>query len=163
MRIYLTRKGAIAVYLDVWHKDTPSFLDLKLNNGDLRLRAHDLYYGAVIPDLFMEQVEKRGEWYLFDPHEIRQVMGWKDENGNPLSLEDFFDEEEGSGSFREKYYECVNHPTLSKTRVEAMDIMKGILRAQLETGAMFMFYKDTVNRANPNKHEGIIYSSNLCC
>ena len=163
MRIYLTRKGAIAVYLDVWHKDTPSFLDLKLNNGDLRLRAHDLYYGAVIPDLFMEQVEKRGEWYLFDPHEIRQTMGWKDENGNLLSLEDFYDEEVGKGTFRDKYFECVNHPDLTKKRVQAIDIMKGILRAQLETGAMFMFYRDTVNRMNPAKHKGMIYSSNLCC
>ena len=158
-----TRSGAIAIYLDVWHLDTPAFLDLKLNNGDLRRRAHDLFYGVVIPDLFMEQVEKRGEWYLFDPHEIRQEMGWKDEHGNALSLEDFYDEEKGKGSFRDKYYECVNNPNLTKQRVNAIDIMKGILRAQLETGAMFMFYKDTVNRANPNKHAGMIYSSNLCC
>ena len=158
-----TRSGAIAIYLDVWHLDTPAFLDLKLNNGDLRRRAHDLFYGVVIPDLFMEQVEKRGEWYLFDPHEIRQEMGWKDEHGNALSLEDFYDEEKGKGSFRDKYYECVNNPRLTKKRVNAIDIMKGILRAQLETGAMFMFYKDTVNRANPNKHAGMIYSSNLCC
>ena len=25
-----------------------------------------------------------------------------------------------------------------------------------------MFYRDEVNRANANKHEGMIYSSNLC-
>lgn len=158
-----SRTGSIAVYNDVWHLDIEAFLDLKLNNGDLRLRAHDLFYGVTIPDLFMEQVEKRGEWYLFDPHEIKQTMGWRDENGKLLGLEDFYDEEKGKGSFREKYEQCVNHPNLTKKRVNAIDIMKGILRAQLETGAMFMFYRDTVNRANPNKHEGMIYSSNLCC
>ncbi|EAE5098560.1 ribonucleoside-diphosphate reductase subunit alpha, partial [Listeria monocytogenes] len=30
------------------------------------------------------------------------------------------------------------------------------------TGNPFMFYRDEVNRMNPNKHEGMVYSSNLC-
>lgn len=64
------------MYLDVWHKDILAFLDLKLNNGDERLRAHDVFPGICIPDIFMEAVEKRGEFHLFDPHEVRQVMGY---------------------------------------------------------------------------------------
>ncbi|RHW32034.1 ribonucleotide reductase N-terminal alpha domain-containing protein, partial [Oceanobacillus profundus] len=67
------RKGAIAIYLDIWHKDIEYFLDLKLNNGDDRMRAHDIFTGVCLPDYFMEQVEQRGEWHLFDPHEVRQV------------------------------------------------------------------------------------------
>ncbi|MED0717021.1 MULTISPECIES: ribonucleoside-diphosphate reductase subunit alpha [Aeribacillus] len=148
------RKGAIAVYLDVWHKDIFAFLDAKLNNGDERLRTHDLFTGVCIPDLFMEQVEKRGDWYLFDPHEVRKVMGF--------NLEDFYDEEKGNGSFREKYFECVNHPSLSKEKVPAIEIMKRIMISQLETGTPFMFYRDEVNRKNANKHAGMIYCSNLC-
>src|SRR5690606_5914959 len=89
------RKGAVCGYLDVWHADILSFLDLKLNNGDERQRAHDIFTGVCIPDLFMERVEERGDWYLFDPHEVRQVMGF--------SLEDSYDERPGGGSFREKY------------------------------------------------------------
>ncbi|MED4017460.1 ribonucleoside-diphosphate reductase subunit alpha [Sutcliffiella cohnii] len=148
------RKGAISVYLDVWHQDIFSFLDAKLNNGDERLRTHDLFTGVCIPDLFMEKVEERDDWYLFDPHEVRQVMGY--------SLEDYFDEEKGNGSFRHKYYECVGHPTLHKVKVPAIDIMKGIMRSQLETGSPFMFYRDEVNRMNANKHTGMIYCTNLC-
>ena len=148
------RQGAIAVYLDVWHKDIFTFLDLKLNNGDERLRAHDIFTGVCLPDVYMEQVETRGDWHLFDPHEVRTVMGY--------SLEDFYDETTGAGSFREKYEECVNHPELSRETVPAIDIMKRIMRSQLETGVPFMFYRDEVNRANANKHEGMIYSSNLC-
>ncbi len=148
------RQGAIAVYLDVWHKDIFTFMDLKLNNGDDRLRAHDIFTGICLPDLFMEQVEARGEWHLFDPHEVRATMGY--------SLEDFYDEKRGNGTFREKYQECVNHPELTRETVQAIDIMKRIMRSQLETGVPFMFYRDEVNRANPNKHEGMIYSSNLC-
>lgn len=149
-----TRKGAIAIYLDVWHKDIELFLDLKLNNGDERLRAHDIFTGICIPDFFMEQVEKRGEWYLFDPHEVREVMGF--------SLEDFYDEERGSGSWREKYQQCVENENLSKTKVQAIDIVKRFLKAQLESGTPFMFYRDEVNRRNNNKHQGIVYCSNLC-
>ncbi|MCI1695108.1 ribonucleoside-diphosphate reductase subunit alpha [Aneurinibacillus aneurinilyticus] len=149
-----TRKGSVAVYLDVWHKDILAFLDLKLNNGDERLRAHDVFPGVCIPDIFMEAVENREEFHLFDPHEVRQVMGY--------SLEDFYDEEPGHGSFRTKYEECVNHPSLSRITVPAIDIMKRMMISQLETGTPFMFYRDTVNRANPNKHQGMIYSSNLC-
>ncbi len=148
------RQGAIAVYLDVWHRDISTFLDLKLNNGDERLRAHDIFTGVCIPDIFMEAVEARGEWHLFDPHEVREVMGF--------SLEDFYDEKRGEGSFREKYAACVANEELSRETVQAIDIMKRVMRSQLETGTPFMFYRDEVNRANPNKHEGIIYSSNLC-
>ncbi|MGP4062675.1 ribonucleoside-diphosphate reductase subunit alpha [Halobacillus sp. H74] len=148
------RQGAIAVYLDVWHKDIFPFLDSRLNNGDERQRTHDLFTGVSIPDLFMETVEKREDWYLFDPHEVREVMGF--------SLEDHFDEERGKGSFREKYFQCVNHPALSKTTVPAIEIMKRIMVGQLETGTPYMFYRDEVNRMNPNHHAGMIYCSNLC-
>ncbi|WP_035098880.1 ribonucleoside-diphosphate reductase subunit alpha [Anoxybacteroides tepidamans] len=148
------RKGAISVYLDVWHKDIFAFLDAKLNNGDERMRTHDLFTGVCIPDLFMEQVEARGDWYLFDPHEVRKVMGF--------SLEDFYDEEKGTGSFREKYWECVHEERLPKEKVPAIEIMKSIMRSQLEAGTPFMFYRDEVNRKNPNAHLGMIYCSNLC-
>ncbi|MEK3923799.1 MULTISPECIES: ribonucleoside-diphosphate reductase subunit alpha [Paenibacillus] len=157
-----TRKGAIAVYLDVFHKDILAFLDLKLNNGDERMRAHDVFHGICLPDLFMERVSSRGEWSLFCPHETKKVMGWKDENGRPLGLEDFYDESFGAGAFRDKYEEAVNHPLLSRITVQAIDIMKRVMKSQLETGTPYMFYRDTVNRANPNRAHGMVYSSNLC-
>ncbi|WP_129705140.1 ribonucleoside-diphosphate reductase subunit alpha [Priestia megaterium] len=148
------RQGAIAVYLDVWHKDIFSFLDARLNNGDERQRTHDLFTGVCLPDLFMEKVEAREDWHLFDPHEVRTLMGY--------SLEDFYDEEEGSGSFRTRYAECVNNKHLSRETVPAIEIFKRIMLSQLETGTPYMFYRDTVNRANQNRHEGMIYCSNLC-
>ncbi|WP_085505025.1 ribonucleoside-diphosphate reductase subunit alpha [Thalassobacillus devorans] len=148
------RQGAIAVYLDVWHKDILSFLDARLNNGDERQRTHDLFSGVCIPDVFMEAVEARDDWYLFDPHEVRRVMGF--------SLEDLYDEEKGAGSFREKYQACIDHPDLSKQSIPAIEIMKKIMVSQLETGTPYMFYRDEVNRMNPNRHEGMVYCSNLC-
>ncbi|MFD2682997.1 ribonucleoside-diphosphate reductase subunit alpha [Bacillus seohaeanensis] len=148
------RKGAISVYLDVWHKDIFLFLDSKLNNGDERMRTHDLFTGVCVPDLFMEQVEARADWYLFDPHEVRKVMGY--------SLEDFYDAEKGDGDFRARYWECVDNPLLSKEKVPAIEVIKGIMKGQLETGTPFMFYRDEVNRQNANHHQGMIYCTNLC-
>jgi ribonucleoside-diphosphate reductase alpha chain len=145
-----TRAGAFAIYLDVWHADILDFLNLKTNNGDDRMKAHDIFPGVCIPDLFMERVKERGMWYLFDPHEVRQVMGF--------SLEDYYGEE-----FNERYEQCVNEPRLTiKTEIPAIEIMKRIMASAFETGTPFIFYRDTVNRANPNKHAGMVYSSNLC-
>src|SRR5699024_2164531 len=149
-----TRKGAVAIYVDVWHSDIEAFLDLKLNNGDERQRAHDIFTGVSVPDLVMETVEERGDWYLFDPYEVNKVMGYK--------LEDCYDEKRGDGTFRKRYFECVNEPKLGKKKVPAIEIMKRVLKSQLVTGTPFMFYRDEVNRANANSHVGIIYCSNLC-
>lgn len=168
------RQGAVAIYLDVFHKDIMNgFLDLKTNNGDERRKAHDIFTGVAIPDLFMEQLQEKdangksiGEWHTFCPHQVKQIMGWKDEAGNPLGLEDFYDEKDHK-YFTEKYWEAVNHPLLPRKTYRAMDIMARIMVAQLETGTPYMFYRDEVNRQNPNKHKrGIgktsIYCSNLC-
>lgn len=168
------RQGAIAVYLDVFHKDIMNgFLDLKTNNGDERRKAHDIFTGVSIPDLFMKKLEEVdengrsvGEWHTFCPHQVKQIMGWKDQDGNPLGLEDFYDECDVE-FFTEKYEEAVKHPILPRKTYRAMDIMARIMISQLETGTPYMFYRDEVNRQNPNKHvrgKGLasIYCSNLC-
>ncbi|ANU14487.1 Ribonucleotide reductase of class Ia [Planococcus halocryophilus Or1] len=168
------RQGAVAIYLDVFHKDIMNgFLDLKTNNGDERRKAHDIFTGVSIPDLFMKRLQEKdengrsiGEWHTFCPHQVKQVMGWKDANGNALGLEDFYDERD-TKYFSDKYQEAVDHPLLPRKTYRAMEIMARIMVSQLETGTPYMFYRDEVNRQNPNKHtrgRGLtsIYCSNLC-
>ncbi|MDN7228372.1 ribonucleoside-diphosphate reductase subunit alpha [Planococcus sp. N064] len=168
------RQGAVAIYLDVFHKDIMNgFLDLKTNNGDERRKAHDIFTGVAIPDLFMEKLKETdengrstGEWHTFCPHQVKSLMGWKDEAGTSLGLEDFYDETDVK-HFKEKYEEAVNNPLLPRKTYRAMDIMARIMVSQLETGTPYMFYRDEVNRQNPNKHlrgKGLtsIYCSNLC-
>ncbi|KOP83003.1 ribonucleoside-diphosphate reductase subunit alpha [Cytobacillus solani] len=168
------RQGAVAIYLDIFHKDIMNgFLDLKTNNGDERRKAHDIFTGVAIPDLFMKKLEKVdetgrsiGEWHTFCPHQVKQIMGWKDEVGNPLGLEDYYDETDIK-YFTQKYEEAVNHPLLPRRTYRAMDIMARIMVSQLESGTPYMFYRDEVNRQNPNKHvkgrgHTSIYCSNLC-
>lgn len=168
------RQGAVAIYLDVFHKDIMNgFLDLKTNNGDERRKAHDIFTGVTLPDLFMEKLKETdeqgrsvGEWHTFCPHQVKTIMGWKDEAGTALGLEDFYDEKDAK-HFTEKYEEAVNNPLLPRKTYRAMDIMARIMVSQLETGTPYMFYRDEVNRQNPNKHlrgkgRTSIYCSNLC-
>jgi len=55
------RKGSIAAYLEPWHADIFSFLDLRKNHGNELDRARDLFYALWVSDLFMERVQKNGE------------------------------------------------------------------------------------------------------
>ncbi len=147
------RKGSGCVTLDIWHKDLHDFLDLKTNNGDDRRKAHDLYTAISVPNLFMERLQERKDWSLFDPYEVQKTMGY--------CLEDYFDDFDNY-AFTERYQACEANAHLPRITVSCLDIMKKVLKSAVETGTPFIFFRDTVNRANPNKHAGIIYSSNLC-
>lgn len=145
------RQGAVAVYLDVWHKDLPEFLQLRTNNGDDRMKAHDIFPAVCYPDLFwkMAKEDLNQLWYLFCPHEVMKVKGY--------CLEDCFGDE-----WEQKYLDCVQDSRLSKRAISIKDIVRLVLRSSVETGTPFIFNRDTVNRANPNAHQGMIYCSNLC-
>ena len=42
------RQGAVAVLLNAWHQDLPEFLQLRTNNGDDRMKAHDVFPAVAI-------------------------------------------------------------------------------------------------------------------
>ncbi|WP_028974929.1 ribonucleoside-diphosphate reductase subunit alpha [Spirochaeta cellobiosiphila] len=145
------RQGAVAVYLDLWHKDIPEFLQLRTNNGDDRMKAHDVFPALCVPDYFWEQVNKglEGEWQLMCPHEIQQSKGYH--------LEDFWGEE-----WTKRYKECLEDDTIDKRSIPIKDLVRMIIKSAVETGTPFIFNRDHVNRMNPNPHKGMIYCSNLC-
>ena len=145
------RNGSVAIWLDAWHKEVPEFLQLRTNNGDDRKKAHDIFPGICYPNLFWKLAEEDidANWYMMCPHEIKSVKGY--------SLEDFYGEE-----WEERYYDCVNDERIDKRVMSVKDIVRLIIKSAAETGTPFAFYRDTVNKMNPNKHKGMIYSSNLC-
>lgn len=51
-----TRRGAVAIYLDVNHKEYPQFLEIREPKGDINRQCHNIHQGAVISDNFMEKV-----------------------------------------------------------------------------------------------------------
>jgi len=140
-----TRKGAIAVYVEPWHIDVRDFLDLKKNSGEERRRAHDLFPALWLNDIFMQRVQDDSTWTLFDPFEVPELTS--------LYAEDF----------EKRYLELEkSDDDITREVISAKGLWKEILRSYFETGNPFLTFKDTANRTNPNKHAGIIRSSNLC-
>jgi ribonucleotide reductase alpha subunit len=139
-----TRKGAIAVYIEPWHIDIREFLDLKKNSGEERRRTHDLFPALWLNDIFMQRVADDSHWTLFDPYETRELTTLYGEK------------------FTKRYLELEKSEGITKSVISAKGLWKEILRSYFETGNPFLTFKDSANRANPNKHAGVIRSSNLC-
>ena len=147
------RAGAVTVGLDIWHLDVPEFLEMQAENGDRRRKAYDVFPQLVIVDEFMRRVQNKEQWTLVDPYEVKEKLG--------------IDLAEKWGDGFEAAYETIeaeigNKITLYK-RIDARELFKHIMRSQVETGMPYLAFKDTINRANPNKHEGYIPGVNLCC
>ncbi|MEA5014760.1 MAG: ribonucleoside-diphosphate reductase subunit alpha [Candidatus Limiplasma sp.] len=145
------RQGAVAVYLDAWHRDLPEFLQLRTNNGDDRMKAHDVFPGVCYPDLFWRMAKESLDqpWYMMCPHDILTVKGY--------SLEDYHGEE-----WERRYLDCVKDSRVKKREISLKELVRLILKSAVETGTPFAFNRDIVNRLNPNPQAGMIYCSNLC-
>lgn len=138
------RKGSFALYLEPWHADLFSFLDLRKNSGKEELRARDIFTALWIPDLFMKRVEKFEDWSFFCPNE---APGLPEVWGEEFEVLYTQYEREGRARF---------------TR-PAVDVLRYIVHAQIETGTPYILYKDQCNRTSNHNHLGTIHSSNLCC
>ena len=137
------RQGSIAIYLEPWHSDIFSFVELRKNTGDENLRARDLFLSVWVPDLFMKRVEADEMWSLMCPDECPGLV-------------DTYGEE------FEKLYESYEEQKKYKKQVKARDVWNHILESQIETGMPYMGFKDNVNRRNMQSQLGVIRNSNLC-
>jgi ribonucleotide reductase alpha subunit len=137
------RNGSFAIYLEPWHADVEDFLMLKRNTGTEEERARDLFYALWIPDLFMERVEKDGEWTLFCPGE---APGLSDVHGDEFRA--LYEKYEAEGRGRRK--------------ISAQKLWFKILDSQIETGTPYLLYKDAANKKSNQSNLGTIKSSNLC-
>ncbi|XP_037786984.1 ribonucleoside-diphosphate reductase large subunit-like [Penaeus monodon] len=137
------RPGAFAIYLEPWHPDIFDFLDLRKNTGKDEQRARDLFYALWIPDLFMQQVEANGDWYLMCPHECP-------------GLHDTWGEE-----FEKLYHKYIEEGRYRR-KVKAQQLWYAVIESQVETGTPYMLYKDACNRKSNQQNLGTIKCSNLC-
>ena len=138
------RNGSFAMYMEPWHADIESFLDLRKNHGDEDLKARDLFYAIWMSDLFMERVKAGEDWTLMCPDEC---PGLSDVYGDAFKTLYTYYENLGKG----------------RKTMKARDLWFQILDAQMETGTPYLLYKDAVNRKCNQKNLGTIKSSNLCC
>jgi ribonucleoside-diphosphate reductase alpha chain len=142
------RKGAVCAYLETWHIDVEEFLDLRKNTGDDRRRTHDMNTANWVPDLFMQRVEQDGEWTLFSPDETPD-------------LHDLYGK-----AFAERYAFYEEKAARGELRVfkqlRATDLWRKMLTMLFETGHPWITFKDPCNLRSPQRHAGVIHSSNLC-
>jgi ribonucleoside-diphosphate reductase alpha chain len=147
------RKGAVTMSLDIWHMDIEDFLELQTENGDQRMKAYDIFPQVVIPDLFMEKAAANEEWLLVNPDEIRRK--YNRELGD-LWGKDFT-------SFYQTVMKDAKEKKLELYKfIPAKELLKNIMKSQIETGMPYIAFKDTLNKYNPNKHDGLILGTNLC-
>jgi ribonucleoside-diphosphate reductase alpha chain len=141
------RRGAACIYMAPWHADFEQFLELRDNTGDHSRRAHNLNLAHWVPDVFMEAVEKNGDWHMFDPKDTPQLL-------NSFGKK-----------FREAYQAAVE-AGLSKKVVKAHELYGRMMRTLAETGNGWMCFSDPSNEKcnqtlRPEKGH-IVRSSNLC-
>jgi ribonucleoside-diphosphate reductase alpha chain len=137
------RKGAFAVYLEPWHADIESWLQLRKNTGSDEARCRDLFFGLFVPDLFMRQVKADGNWSLFCPNEARGLADcWGD------AFDALYRKYEAAG--------------IARKVMKARDLFTMVLESQTETGTPYMVYKDACNRKSNQQNLGTIRCSNLC-
>jgi len=139
------RKGACCVYLEPWHADIESFLELRENTGDGARRTYNLNLANWIPDIFMQRVEADGVWSLFDPKDVPQ-------------LPDLY------GDSFTQAYEQAEADKLYHRQIKARDLYARMMRSLAETGNGWMTFKDATNsKCNQTGKPGnVVHLSNLC-
>lgn len=155
------RAGAVTISLDIWHLDVLEFLEMQTENGDQRRKAYDIFPQLVISDEFMRRVINRENWTFVDPYEVKEKLGIDLAQLWGAEFEQVYRKIE-SEIQQGELGRADSQLTLYK-QVNARELFKDIMRSQVETGMPYLAFKDTINRANPNQHEGYIPGVNLCC
>ena len=142
------RKGAGAVYLNVFHQDVIEFLDTKKINADEKSRIQTLAVGLVVPKKLFDLAEKDLPMYVFAPYTVYKAYG---EHFDDMDIDVMYDE-------------LVANPAVKKTKLEltARDFLIKIATVQLESGYPYIVYKTNANEQHPLKGIGQIKMSNLC-
>ncbi|MFI0237395.1 ribonucleoside-diphosphate reductase subunit alpha [Streptomyces sp. NPDC016845] len=139
------RKGAAAVYLETWHADIEEFLELRDNTGEDARRTHNLNLAHWIPDEFMRRVADDGQWSLFSPADVPDLVDlW-------------------GAEFDAAYRKAEAEGKAQKT-LPARELYGRMMRTLAQTGNGWLTFKDAANRtANQTAEPGhTVHSSNLC-
>jgi ribonucleoside-diphosphate reductase alpha chain len=142
------RKGAMCAYLETWHLDIEDFLELRKNTGEERRRTHDMNTANWIPDLFMKRVTEGAEWSLFSPEEVPELHELYG-----LEFETAYEAYEAKAARGE---------ISSYRQIPAQDLWRKMLGMLFETGHPWITFKDPCNIRSPQRHSGVVHSSNLC-
>ena len=157
------RPGAYALYLETWHADIFTFLEMGRFKG-VAVNAPDLKYALWVNDMFMEAVvaelnvkaavsrgehinekimAEAGNWHLFSPD---RAPGLDKVHGDEFRIL-------YTRYVAEQRYECV---------VKASTIMTEWFKTVAQKGNPYILFKDHINAKSNLAHYRTITNSNLC-
>jgi ribonucleoside-diphosphate reductase alpha chain len=158
------RPGAYALYLEPWHADIFTFLEMGRFEGAGGASAPDLKYALWVSDLFMEAVAEElevkaaqargeavpparaaaaGDWHLFCP---ASAPGLDEAHGR---------------AFRELYARYVSEGRHARV-VKASEVIAEWFKTVAQKGNPYVLFKDHINAKSNLAHYRPITSSNLC-
>lgn len=140
-----SRGGSATVTYTVLEPDIEDLVRLKNPTTPVDKRVEKLDYSIVLNNSFLRRVAKGDEWMLVSYDEAPELYEAL------YGPEDKFEET----------YEAVSRKRLkTKKFVKARDILSEIIKQRAETGRIYLFFADNVNKHTPFKDT--VYQSNLC-
>jgi len=140
------RKGAGAVYLNIFHADVIDLLNTKKINADEKSRIQTLSIGLLVPSKFFQLAKDNKDMYLFKSYSLFK------ETGRYLDEIDFDSE----------YDKLIENKNIKTIKISARDLLLNIAKTQFESGYPYLIFIDNMNKTNPLKNIGKIKMSNLC-
>lgn len=142
------RKGAGAVYLNIFHWDVVEFLDTKKINADEKTRIQSLSIGLIVPKKFFQLAKENKDLYVFAPHSVFKAYG---EHLDDMDIDVV-------------YEELLENPKVKKRKLEmnARELLVRIAMTQLESGYPYIMFKSNANEHHTLKDIGQVKMSNLC-
>lgn len=137
------RKGSFAIYLQPWHPEIMTFLQIRLPDAMADIRCPNLFTACYNPNLFFERVKNNEKWSLFCPSKWNLVDVYGDE-------------------FNKKYLEGEEKKLYDK-QIPAREIYEAMCYSRQKSGTPYMLNKDSINEKNMQNNIGPIRCSNLCC
>lgn len=136
-----TRPGICIVTYAWWHADIFSLLKLMDEGGNENQRARNLKFTLKVNTLLLDAVKTNEDVHLFDPKDVPELLESYGEEFNKLYKQAILDGK-------------------SKQIVPARTIALELATQRSETGNLYLFFSDNVNKQSPFKD--IIHSSNAC-
>lgn len=142
------KAGAAAIYMENWHLNFPSFIDLRANSGDPYYRTRFANIACWLSDEFMKRVENEQDWYMFDPAETPELS------------------ELYGAEFSKRYNQYIKKAEAGEMRefkkVPARQQWRQILTSLQAASHPWITWKDSINVRALNNNISTIHSSNLC-
>lgn len=140
------RKGAGAVYYNIFGWDVIEFLDTKKINADEKSRIQSLSIGLIVPNKFFELAEKDEEFAMFAPGTVYKEYG--------IHLDDM--------DIDKMYDKLLKNKKIKRKTMSAREMLNKIAQTQFESGYPYIMFKTNANKFHPLKDIGQIKMSNLC-